>query len=138
MTQYQQPMNVQDYDDAIPDDPAPDYKPLPEGVYHFKVTEFERSVWPNSAKKLHGAKKIDLTLSLWNDNGDEGRGDGTLTLHPSTNYKVRQFFRAIGCNVVSGQPFVPRWDLVLGAEGMTKVKTRKWKGTDGNEYFANS
>lgn len=137
MTQYNQNFVSQDYEDAIPDTPPPEYKPLPEGTYHFKVTDMTRSVWPDSAKKLHGAKRVELTLRFWNDNGDEGEGDGILTLHPQTNYKVRQFFRSIGCNVVSGQPFVPEWNKVRGAEGLCKVKTRTWK-RDDKEYFANS
>lgn len=124
------------WDDQLDDIPQEEFVVLKPGQYHFKVTGFERSEW-GPQTKLAGYRYAAIDLRFSN-NEEESTGNDKLTLHPKHLWRVRAFFKAIGCDVEEGKPFVPNWANVLGAEGECIVRNREWTSTrDGKKYVSN-
>ena len=125
------------WDDQLDDIPQEEFVVLKPGKYHFKVTGFERAEW-GPQTKLAGYRYAAIDLRFFNDENEESIGNDKLTLHPKHLWRVRAFFKSIGCDVEEGKPFVPNWMNVLGAEGDCMVRNRKWTSTrDGKEYVSN-
>ena len=126
-----------DWNDQLADVPQEEFVVLKPGQYHFKVTNFTRQEWP-AGTKFEGFKYAEITLRFTNAEGDESTGKDKLTLHPKCLWRIRAFFRAIGCKVEHGQPYTPEWNRVLGGEGECMVKISTWTSTrDGKKYVNN-
>ena len=101
------------------------------------MTNFQRETW-GPQTKLAGCNFAAIDLRFTNADGEESTGNDKLTLHPKHLWRVRAFFKAIGCNVEEGKPLVPNWANVLGAEGECMVRNREWTSTrDGKKYVSN-
>ena len=134
MTEYSEKIG---WDSVIEDIPQEEFVVLKPGQYHFKVTNFQRETW-GPQTKLAGYNFAAIDLRFTNADGEESTGNDKLTLHPKHLWRVRAFFKAIGCNVEEGKPFVPNWANVLGAEGECMVRNREWTSTrDGKKYVSN-
>jgi len=135
MTEYNAP--IIDFDSALEDIPQEEFVILKPGKYHFKVTAFQRATW-GASTKLAGYNYAAIDLRFSNADGDESTGNDKLTLHPKHLWRVRAFFKAIGCKVEQGVPFVPPWAIVIGAEGDCMVRNREWTSTrDCKKYVSN-
>lgn len=112
---------------------------LPEGTYPFTITKMERKVYTgNSTKIPNGAPYAEVTCKV--DGGQLGSTIVTerLYLMKSFQWKLTQFFKAIGQPVVIGQAFQPNWNTVIGSNGTAKVIQHSYISRDGQERVNNS
>lgn len=115
------------------------YTLLPEGTYPFTITKMERKVYTgNSTKILSGTPYAEVTCKV--DGGQLGSTIVTerLYLLKSFQWKLTQFFKAIGQPVVIGQAFQPNWNAVIGSNGTAKVIQHSYVSRDGQERINNS
>lgn len=107
---------------------------LPEDDYDFEVVKFERGRSKGS-DKLPPSNMAILTLRV---TGNELSATLTdqLVLHSKMEWKLCQFFRAIG-QKKHNEPLRMKWNEVTGAKGRCKVRVEKWTGNDGNERESN-
>ncbi len=121
------------WEDEIRSDSG-NYVLLEEGDYEFTVTAFERGRFPGSAK-IPPCNKAMLSLSV-----DTPAGTATvkydLILYSSMEWKLSEFFRAIG-QKKHGEPLRPRWNELIGSRGRGRFKTRTYTKKDGSEGKAN-
>lgn len=113
-----------EWDDAIEND-GEDFSLLPEGSeVVFVVTKLEKG----QSQKLNCPMAI-VTLKCA---GDAGRTIVTenLILHSSCEWKLCQFFTAIGQRK-HGEKLVPRWNEVPGATGNARLTIEKWTNRHG-------
>ena len=103
---------------------------LPDGIYPFVVTGFERSRHDGSAK-LPPCNKAVLSFEV------DGGALGTATimkhqlfLHSKTEGLLCEFFTAIGLRK-HGERFTMNWDKVLGATGWCEVYTDEYIDKNG-------
>ena len=95
---------------------------LPAGEYQFKVTGMERKVYDGRSDKIpNGAPYAELSIEV---TGAEGKTTVTERLYMMKKFqwKLTEFFSAIGQTPVIGQPFNPNWSLVIGSQGRAKVE----------------
>ncbi len=122
-----------DWDDEIVNDEGGFFL-LEEGDYEFTVTAFERGRFPGSAK-LPPCNKAELTLTVDSPQGAASvRYD--LILYSSLEWKLSEFFRAIG-QKKHGEPLRPRWNELVGSRGRGHFKPRAYTKKDGTEGKAN-
>lgn len=107
---------------------------LPEGDYDFEITNFERSrsKGSDSVPKSNMAI-IDIRIS-------DGRQSTTikdyLVLHSKLEWKLSQFFRAIG-QKKQGESVRMNWGAVVGAKGRCKVIVEKYVTDKGEQRESN-
>lgn len=119
-----------EWDDAIEND-GEDFSLLPEGSeVSFTVTKLEKG---QSAKLRCPMAIITLKCVC-----DAGRTNVTenLILHSSCEWKLCQFFTAIGQRK-HGEKLVPRWNEVIGATGNARLTIEKWTNRNGVEKESN-
>ncbi len=110
---------------------------LPPGEYPFTVKKMERATYqpsPNSSIR-DVSPKADLEI-LVRGNGEETTVLENLILHSKMEWKLSQFFIAIG-QKKSGEPLNPNWGMVPGATGMCKVIIDKYTTKNGAEREVN-
>lgn len=121
------------WDDEITNDGG-SFVLLEEGDYNFTVTAFERARFPGSTK-IPACNKAALTLSV-----DTPEGTASvkydLILYSSLEWKISEFFRAIG-QKKHGENLRPRWGEVVGSKGRAHFKPRSYTDKEGNEKQAN-
>jgi len=88
-----------------------------DSIADFEVTKLEKGV---SEKKK--APMAILTLRLSNEHGSTTCLEH-LVLHTDSEWKLCQFFRAIGQRE-HGQKFKPNWNKVVGTGGKCQVAVR--------------
>ncbi len=93
---------------------------LPDGDYPFTVTKFERQRFDGSAK-LPPCNKAELTLAV--DGGEKGSTTihHNLFMHKKCEWALSDFFLSIG-QKKRGEALHPRWNEVVGARGVCRVK----------------
>jgi len=118
-----------DWEDTIENDSS--FTLLPEGVYPFTVVSFERGEHAGS-DKIPPCKKVVLTIEL--DGGALGTTEITenLFLHSRQEWKLCQFFTAIGQRK-KGEQMRMNWQAVPGAKGWAEVVVNKYKNRDGED-----
>lgn len=111
-----------DWDSMIENDST--FTLLPEGVYPFTVTGFERGHHGGSAK-LPACPKAILTIEV--DGGSLGKASlqHNLFLNKKTEGLLCDFFTSIGQRR-RGEQLVMNWAKVPGASGFCKVGVRDW------------
>ncbi|NCC51354.1 MAG: DUF669 domain-containing protein [Spartobacteria bacterium] len=109
---------------------------LPEGPARFTVTKFERA--RKAMGKLGTCNVAMLTLECTSeDTGDKATVTCNLPLHRVVQFKIFQFFTAIGQRKHGDGAFVPNWAEVPGASGRCEISTREWVGKDGAKKESN-
>ncbi len=123
-----------DWDSTIENDST--FTLLPEGVYAFTVTGFERARHNGSAK-LDPCPKAMLTIEI--DGGALGRTTVThnLFIHRKCEGLLCDFFTSIGARK-RGEPLRMPWQSVIGARGRCEVYVDKWvSDRDGQNHESN-
>lgn len=123
-----------DWDDEIKFTES-EYVVLPEGTYPFTVQTFERQNY-DGGKKIPPCKMAVLTLSV--DGGAMGAATVTerLYLHTSAQWKLSEFFHAIGQLQRDGAVRM-NWAAVPGASGMLELGVNTYTNKDGQERTNN-
>lgn len=104
------------------------------GDYGFTITGFERARFAGSAK-MPPCNQAKLSIKLDIPDGGECVIKHNLFLHSKTEWKLCQFFSAIGLRQ-KGQRVRMNWNAVPGARGRCRVSKRSWD-KDGKTYWAN-
>jgi hypothetical protein len=122
-----------EWNDAIEND-GDVFTLLEPGEYPFRVIGFERARHGGSAK-LPPCNKAVITLDV-GDAEVATTMKHNLFLHTKCEGMLCEFFRAIGARK-HGERLVMDWSTVVGATGRCRVKTRTWKGKDGEDRQSN-
>lgn len=110
---------------------------LNAGVYNFTVTQMEKKVYDgNSSKIPNGCPYAELTISINSAKGTTNLRE-RLYLLKSMQWKLTQFFAAIGQQPVTGQIFNPNWNTVVGSTGKASVVQHKYTNQNGDERTNN-
>lgn len=117
-----------DWDDEIENESS--YTIVPEGVYDFEVTKFERGSH-NGSDKLPACKKAILTIRITNGK-DSTTIIHNLFLHSKCESMLSAFFLAIG-EKKHGEKVRMNWSNVTGAKGKCKVYIDTYKGEQYNK-----
>ena len=121
------------WDDEIADEGG-NFEPLPEGDYNFTVTKIERARSQGKGK-LPPCNMAKVTLTV---HGAEYDRDITvnLVLHSSLEWKLSQFFLAIGMKK-HGEPLRMNWTGAVGKSGRCHVTKREYQRSDGSAGTTN-
>lgn len=122
MSEYMNNQETMNWDSIIENDST--FILLPEGIYPFTVTRFERAHHSGSAK-LPACAKAVITVEI--DGGALGKTSIThnLFLHKKTEGLLCDFFTAIGQRR-RGERLAMNWSQVPGATGICKIGVREW------------
>lgn len=121
------------WDSEIEND-GQEYEVLAPGDYTFSVTAFERAQYAGS-DKAPACPMAKLTLTCTAADGTQGIVHDTLFLSAKNEWRLCQFFTAIGQRK-SGEKLAPRWNQVLGASGMVKLEyDKKNLNDDGSPKY---
>jgi hypothetical protein len=107
---------------------------LPEGNYPFHVTNLERKIYSGQSDKIpNGAPYAEVTCEV--NGGEKGKTTikERLYLMKKFTWKLTQFFNSIGQVQEIGQPFQPKWNQVIGANGRAKLEVNNYTDRDGNK-----
>ena len=99
---------------------------LPAGEYQFTVTGMERKIYDGPSDKIpNGAPYAELSIEV---SGAEGKTTvkERLYMMKKFQWKLTEFFSAIGQTPVIGQPFNPNWSLVIGSQGRVKLEINSY------------
>ncbi len=120
-----------DWDSPI--EPGNAFVVLPEGLAEFEVLKF--APVRKEMGKLGVCNVAVVTLLLKSAvDGTEDTKDVNLPLHRKMQFKLYQFFTAIGQRKHGDEEaFVPNWKAVEGETGKCMIKHRAWTGRDGKE-----
>lgn len=105
------------------------------GDYNFTVTGFERARFAGSSK-MPPCNQAKLSIKLDMPNGEECVIKHNLFLHSKTEWKLCEFFTAIGQRK-HGERVSMNWNAVIGAHGRCKVSKRSFKNKDGKDLWTN-
>ncbi len=120
---------VLDWDGVLENDGS-EFVVLPEGDYVFEVTDFERGSFPGS-EKMCACNKATLTLRIESEQGTTNVFDD-LILHKRMEWKLSQFFRAIG-QKKKGERVTMNWNAVIGSRGRAHIVVNKYTDKNGQE-----
>ena len=121
------------WDDEIENEGA-EFTILEEGDYDFEVIQFTRARHNGSAK-IPACNKAVLKLRV-TGGGQTTTIEETLFLHSKMEWKLCQFFKAIGLKQ-SGEKVRMDWNRVPLAKGRCHIIVEPWKGDDGKERKSN-
>lgn len=110
------------WDSPIEND-GQEYTLLKPGDYTFTVNSFERAQFQGKGDNPP-CPMAKLKLLCTGADGTQGIINDTLFLNSKSEWRLCQFFTAIGQRK-SGEKLVPKWNAVLGASGMVKVEYDK-------------
>jgi hypothetical protein len=127
-------MSNLNWDSAISAD-GNSFEVLPAGRYRFEVLKLERAT--SQGKSTAGAPMARLEIKLLDPaTGKIGMARETLVLHKNTEWKLCEFFRAIG-HRKHGEAIKPRWNEVVGASGECTVGVETFTKQDGSSGESN-
>ena len=116
------------------EDSGGSYPMVAAGDYQFTVRAFERGRY-EGGNKIPACNQAILTIDV--TNGQESTTIPTkLLLFSTLQWKLAQFFKAIGAPEVDGRVKM-NWNLVPGATGRCKVGVRKYKNKNEETKEAN-
>lgn len=107
---------------------------LEDGDYDFEVIKFERGRSKGSTK-IPPSNMAILTLRVGNGIEKTTVTD-YLVLHSSLEWKLSQFFIAIG-DKKHGEPLRMNWNNVVGKKGRCKIKVENYAANNGEERQSN-
>lgn len=84
-----------------------------------------------NSKIRETAPQADLELKIQSAEG-EATVFEKLILHTATEWKLSEFFIAIG-QKTKGQPFTPNWGQVPGATGRAKIEINRYTDKNNNQ-----
>lgn len=119
------------WDDEI--EPGDGWTVLPEGLAQFEVLKFEKA---RKEKGKLGTVNVAVLKMLFKhlETGETDTKDVELPLHRKLQFRLYQFFTAIGQRKHGDEgPFAPNWGRVVGELGYCQIKHRTWTGQDGKE-----
>jgi len=125
-----------DWDSEVENDgQGSKFRLLPDGEYRFGVIELKKSASKNP--DLDHCPIAVLTLALFarediDYKTELTRIEDNLVLHSKCEWKLCEFFRAIG-DRKHGQKFKPNWSEVPGSSGRCKIKTDTFEKRDKTE-----
>lgn len=120
---------VLDWDGVLENDGS-EFPVLSEGDYTFEVKGFERGSFPGS-EKMCACNKATLTLKIESEQGTANVFDD-LILHKRMEWKLSQFFRAIG-QKKKGERVTMNWNAVIGSRGRAHIFVNKYTDRNGQE-----
>ena len=123
-----------DWDSVIEDD-SNGYQLLTPGEYIGRVIWFDRDHFSGSAK-MPACPKAVITIALELPDGKTAELVTTLLVHPKTEWKLSEFFRAIG-QKKHGERLKMDWSKVIGSRICVHVQNRKYTNRDGEERTVN-
>lgn len=107
-----------------------EFELLPEGTYNFTVESIERGRFEGS-EKMGPCPVANLTLRVSNPvDGRTGNVFDHLYLHSKAEWKLSQFFEAIG-QKKKGEPLRMNWNEVPGSSGKLKLGICKYTSKSG-------
>lgn len=110
------------------------YELLEPGDYTFQVTGFERAQFAGNDKNPP-CPMAKLSLTCTAVDGTQGRVNDTLFLNKNNEWRLCQFFTAIGQRQ-HGERLSPKWNQVMGASGMVKLEyDKKTLNDDGSPKY---
>lgn len=121
--------------DAEIENEGQDFVVAEDGDYDFTVTGFERARFAGS-KKMPPCNQAKLSIKLDMPNGENCIIKHNLFLHTKTEWKLCEFFTAIGQRK-HGQRVSMNWNAVNGARGRCKVSKRSFVSKDGKTLWTN-
>lgn len=125
------------WDTPIEDVPEPEFTVLPEGDYDFTVLKVERS----RTKEKPGSPACNmaiLTLQAKAPDGQTVTVTDYLVLRSSLQWKLSQFFKAIGQMPEGAKNFRMNWGAVPGAHGRCHLYVDEWQPSNGGEKRKNN
>ena len=107
---------------------------LDAGEYEFKVVKMERGQYQPSEKSSIRDVSPQAELHIKIFGGEQGNTTviERLILHTKTEFKISEFFIAIG-QKQPGQPLTPNWNYVVGATGRCEIEVNEYTKKDGNQ-----
>ena len=121
---------VLDWDGVLENDGS-EFVVLPEGDYIFEVTNMERGSFPGS-EKMCACPKATITLKITDAEHGTVNVFDDLILHKKMEWKLSQFFRAIGMKK-KGERLVMDWNKVVGGTGRVHIIVNKYTAKDGSQ-----
>lgn len=122
-----------DWDDEVSDDGG--FTLLPEGVYQFQVSGFERKRFDGSAK-MAPCPKAEVKLTVMTETGVETITEGML-LNTKTAWRIAKFFECLGFEKDPDTGKIPMaWSKIEGMSGWLKATIREYM-RDGVKREAN-
>lgn len=107
---------------------------VPEGSYNARILWIEKGEFKGSAK-LSACPKAIITMML--DTGDVPTPiTTTILLHRKLEWKVKEFFRAVG-RAKHGEPYQMCWDGLEGAKLRVHVSRQTYTDKYGEERVSN-
>lgn len=108
---------------------------LPEGNYRFKVEKFDRARHSGSTK-IPPCNKAVVFFTVSDSTGNSTTIKENLFLHTSMEWKLSEFFAAIGMKN-KGEKARMNWGEVYGKTGVCHVIVDKYTKNDGSEGKSN-
>lgn len=107
---------------------------LPAGEYEFKVEKMERATYqPSRNSSIQDTcPKAELTLSIQSAEHGEAKVFENLILHSKLEWKLSEFFIAIG-QKKKGEAFTPNWGEVVGSTGRCKLEINEYTTNKGQD-----
>lgn len=129
MSDFERELN---WDDEISNES--EFVVLPAGDYDFEIMSFERS-------RSKGSESIPASnMAIIDVKITDGKQSATvkdyLVLHSKLEWKLSQFFRAIG-QKKQGESVRMNWSKVIGSKGRCKVTVEKYRNDKGEEKESN-
>ena len=108
-----------------------EFELLPDGEYAFTVESVERGRYSGS-DKLAACPMAKLSLRVSDENGNQGVVLDTLYLNSKAEWKLSQFFTAIG-QKKKGETLRMNWNLVPAASGKLELTVNEYIDKNGTK-----
>lgn len=126
-----------DWDQAEADDSG-SFELLEPGEYAFMVKGIRRERYEGGAKIGPCPRAVVEMLVTKPDGSGLAEMEESLLLHSKTEFRIAQFFKALGFRKDPETGRVPvRWNEVEGKEGRLRLGVRTFSKKDGGEGKAN-
>ncbi len=110
---------------------------LDPGVCKFTVKNFERKIYDGKSDKIpNGTPYAEIEMEFVGTKGKTSVKE-RLYLLKRMQWKLTEFFTAIGQNPVIGQTFMPNWNAVIGSFGYAELEVNHYQDNNGNDRSNN-
>ena len=115
-------------------DDSDGYQLLQPGIYRARIKRFEQGEFKGSAK-LSACPRAIITLAVETENGPQ-EVTVSLLVHKKLEWKLSQFFRAIG-RKKHGEELQMDWSGLVGLPLKVHITIRSYTNRDGEERQCN-